>query len=221
MQKRIIALCHKNRSLIQTLGAALSDAGYEVVSSTRTPDFDACLKSSGGAQLFLLDEQLFENGLVTAGAKNGNEFVLPSGVQVIFLAKEPGPRRAVEAMRMGACDYLSETVDGSTLLLSIEHAFRNTERGHSGNECSAENAKPILTNSSDMENLLKIARQVAASNATVLIQGESGTGKELIARYIHAHSGRRPESFVAMNCAALPDSLAESELFGYEKGAFT
>ena len=72
-----------------------------------------------------------------------------------------------------------------------------------------------------MLHLLKIAKQVAGSNAAILIQGESGTGKELIARFIHSASGRAPETFVAMNCAALPENLAESELFGYEKGAFT
>jgi transcriptional regulator with PAS, ATPase and Fis domain len=79
----------------------------------------------------------------------------------------------------------------------------------------------IVGQSASMLEVLGLARRVSDSTATVMIQGESGTGKELLARFIHRHSGRFQEPFVAMNCAALPEQLAESELFGYEKGAFT
>jgi transcriptional regulator with PAS, ATPase and Fis domain len=81
--------------------------------------------------------------------------------------------------------------------------------------------RAIITQSDAMVEIVELARRVSNSSATVLIQGESGTGKELLARFIHRHSGRCQEPFVAMNCAALPEQLAESELFGYEKGAFT
>ena len=72
-----------------------------------------------------------------------------------------------------------------------------------------------------MLNILKLAENVAQSNATILIQGESGTGKEMIASYIHHHSNQNDGPYVAINCASLPDGLAESELFGHEKGSFT
>lgn len=84
-----------------------------------------------------------------------------------------------------------------------------------------ESCGNMIACSEGMRRLLEMADRIAPSAATVLIQGESGTGKEMLARYIHAHSGRGDQAFVAMNCAALPESLAESELFGYEKGAFT
>ncbi|WP_054031309.1 sigma-54 interaction domain-containing protein [Desulfatitalea tepidiphila] len=79
----------------------------------------------------------------------------------------------------------------------------------------------LIASTEGMRRLLEMANRIAPSSATVLIQGESGTGKEILARYVHARSGRGDQPFVAMNCAALPENLAESELFGYEKGAFT
>ncbi len=80
---------------------------------------------------------------------------------------------------------------------------------------------PIITGDPALRSIKALAGKIAPSNATVFIQGESGTGKELFARYVHNHSGRKENPFVALNCAALPETLLESELFGYEKGAFT
>ncbi len=86
---------------------------------------------------------------------------------------------------------------------------------------SKPTATEMVAGAENMQRLLEMVKRIAPSSATVLIQGESGTGKEVMARYIHRSSGRSDHPFIAMNCAALPDNLAESELFGYEKGAFT
>src|SRR6185369_156511 len=103
------------------------------------------------------------------------------------------------------------------LLAVVEAALRRKP----SEEPSATVANEFVTVNSRMRAFLDFAHQVAKSHASILIQGESGTGKELLARYLHAHSRRHAGPFVAVNCAALPEGLLESELFGYERGAFT
>lgn len=141
---------------------------------------------------------------------------------------------AVDAMKKGAADYLlkpfsSETVEEIvTRLLErrkkscIEppEPLEKGAKGSGGAQGSGRLQEPIAASES-MQQLMALSREVADSTATILIQGESGTGKEVLARYIHHHSGRRSSNFVALNCAALPEGLLESELFGHEKGAFT
>jgi two-component system response regulator FlrC len=118
---------------------------------------------------------------------------------------------AVEVMKEGVCDYLIKPFS----LKSLENTVRSIMSRESGSR------NEILTCDDKIKELIKLASSVAASDITVLILGESGTGKELFARYIHNASRRCRKPFVAVNCAAIPDNLLESELFGYEKGAFT
>lgn len=119
--------------------------------------------------------------------------------------------KAVEAMKDGACNYLTKPFEAERLLAEVARYALPATPGDA--DVVAEDAMS--------RELLALARRVAASNATVLITGESGTGKEVMARYLHRHSARADKPFVAINCAAIPDNLLESTLFGHEKGAFT
>ncbi|MCL2523656.1 MAG: sigma-54 dependent transcriptional regulator [Betaproteobacteria bacterium] len=119
--------------------------------------------------------------------------------------------KAVDAMRSGACDFLLKPFEPAALLAHI-NKYQLPEGGDDGGVIALDPAS---------RDLFAIAGRVAQTDATVLLTGESGVGKEVVARYIHRHSARRAGSFVAINCAAIPDSLLEATLFGYEKGAFT
>lgn len=125
---------------------------------------------------------------------------------------------AREAMRLGAFDYLSKPFSPVELVNAVKKSLRSDEKLKA--EEAAE-APVILTQDPALAETLVLARRAADSRATILIQAESGTGKELFAKLIHTASPRRKGPFVAINCAAIPENLLESELFGYERGAFT
>lgn len=132
---------------------------------------------------------------------------------------------AVEALRCGAFDYVIKPFDLDELNLIVQRALQLQSMKKRSVICTALSTSwqwgHILTNSPAMMDICKDTAKIALSQASVLISGESGTGKELIARAIHYNSRRAKGPFIKVNCAALPESLLESELFGHEKGAFT
>jgi len=133
---------------------------------------------------------------------------------------------AVDAMKKGAFDYLQKPLEKDHLLLTIKRAAEHTRLLKENLQLQRElydrfRMEGIVGRSQKMQESLAIMKKVAGSPATVLIVGESGTGKELIARAIHYNSPRKSKPFIALNCAAIPENLFESELFGYEPGAFT
>ncbi|MDY6862730.1 MAG: sigma-54 dependent transcriptional regulator [Thermodesulfobacteriota bacterium] len=130
---------------------------------------------------------------------------------------------AVEAMKEGAFDFLLKPFSIQVLEKIIKRAvYPSMQAKLKTSLTSSKSSKwEIVSQNKTIKEILKRAKDIANSKSTVLIQGESGTGKELLARYIHENSNRRNHSFIAVNCAAIPEGLIESELFGYEKGAFT
>jgi DNA-binding NtrC family response regulator len=148
------------------------------------------------------------------------------GIPVIVITAYGSIHNAVEAMQAGAADYLLKPFSFETLETTVKKVLGNNN-GSDGRQISSANlkiqpaVKTLVTQDAKLLNILELAKNVATSRSTILIQGESGTGKELLAAYVHEHSGFKEEPYVAVNCAALPDTLAESELFGHEKGAFT
>jgi two-component system response regulator FlrC len=129
---------------------------------------------------------------------------------------------AVAAMKLGAVDFLTKPFAPAELLhLATRAAGERPAAAPAAGRAPAALERPIVSDDPAMARILEIADTVASSRAPVLVQGESGTGKELLARYLHERGNRRGKPFVAVNCAALPRDLLESELFGHERGAFT
>ncbi len=146
--------------------------------------------------------------------------------QVIMLTGLNTARTAFAAKGTGAFDYVTKPFDVEELRLRVEHAFEKVQLSRELERLKEEVGRKygvdnIVGRSKQIIDVFKAVSMVAAKKSTVLITGESGTGKELIARAIHYNSDRRSKPFVVVNCAALPDTLIESELFGYERGAFT
>jgi len=145
--------------------------------------------------------------------------------KIIVLTGQNDRANALQAVARGAYDFLAKPFDLEVLALTIERAFRlhelheENKRLQSGR--MAASIGGIITQDPEMMRLCRMVEKVAPTSATLLIVGESGTGKELLARGAHDASPRRNHRFVAINCAAIPETLLESELFGYEKGAFT
>jgi two-component system, NtrC family, response regulator HydG len=146
-------------------------------------------------------------------------------IEVIMITGHGTVEIAVEAIKEGAYDFITKPVKKAQLLRAVEKAaekqYLSRENRDLRQQLNQSGARRVIYASTEMRNIVRMVEQVAPSTATVLITGESGTGKEVIADAIHVASPRRLKPLIKVSCAALPDTLLESELFGYEKGAFT
>jgi DNA-binding NtrC family response regulator len=221
MRERIL-IADDDDALRESLELVLAAEGYEVVAAR-----------DGTQALALLDAQSVDVVLcdLRMPGIDGLELLpqlvrrLP-GVPVLLMSAYGSADLAVEAMRRGAYDYLAKPFQPSEVLLTLRKA-KEREKLRRANQIlqrdveRAAGERPIVAASAAMIQVLELVERAAEFKATVLLQGESGTGKEVLARALHAQSPRRSEAFVAVNCAAIPEALLESELFGHAKGAFT
>jgi DNA-binding NtrC family response regulator len=149
----------------------------------------------------------------------------PLAPKIILITAHGSVERAREAHKLGAFDYMSKPVVADELLFRVERAlesFHLTEKTlRLERRLKGDGLEAIIGESPSMREVFRLVEKIAPTNSTVLIRGESGTGKELVARAVHARSQRAGKPFHAINCAAIPENLLESELFGHERGSFT
>jgi two-component system, NtrC family, response regulator AtoC len=222
MRKTKIMVVDDEHLIRWSLEQNLKKQGYEVCTAGTGEDA-LRLAREEQPELVLLDYHLPGiNGLeVLQRLKELDEDIL-----VIMVTAQGGLETAVNTMRHGAYDYINKPFNLDEMALVIRKALETQDLRREVVQLRSEHKKQgpptILGGSKHMKNVMDIMAKVAKSDAsTVLVQGESGTGKELVAKWIHYESARADKPFVAINCAAVPSTLLESELFGHEKGAFT
>jgi len=222
MSQGHILVVDDNPNLLHLIKMRLESADYQVSASA---------EEEGALSLFR--EQAFDLCIVDLMLASGDGLTLMDQIRsirpdvpTIILTAHGTIESAVEAMRRGAYSYLTKPFERSDLLLQIERALEHRKLNSEIKRLKELlndrfNFANIIAHSAKMRAIIDVVMRIATLDSTVYIDGESGTGKELIVKAIHLASARKDQPFVALNCAALPETLLESELFGHERGAFT
>jgi DNA-binding NtrC family response regulator len=217
-----ILVAEDDRTARVSLAELLETEGFEVLLAETGTQAEAILMENE-PDLALLDIRMpGADGLTVLR----NARARSSDTALIIMTAHGDSSTAIEAMKAGAFDYVLKPIDFQLLVQQIERALEHRrllrEQKHAAPGMQVTSAAAAIVGQSPvMQHLYKLIGQVAASDATVLVRGESGTGKELVVNAIHFNSARAKGALVKVNCASIPDSLLESELFGHEKGAFT
>jgi two-component system NtrC family response regulator len=220
-----ILLVDDEEKILKALGRALRAAGHAVIETTNPREAQRLL-AERAVDLFIVDNVMPQ----LSGLDIIREYVAatPEGerAQVLMMTAHATVESALEAMKLGALDYLQKPFEIDELLVvvrrALDHQRLRTEYRYLRSERDEQfDHYGIIGRSRAMEEIILRAERVAETKSTVLITGETGTGKELIARAIHNRSAQRDMPLIKVNCAAIPESLLESELFGHVRGAFT
>src|SRR6202163_1129849 len=220
-----ILLVDDEEKILKALGRALRDDGHDVVETT-SPRQAQRLLAERSFDVFIVDNVMRE----LSGLDLIREYVgsAPEGErsQILMMTAHATVESAIEAMKLGALDFLQKPFEVDELLVvvrrALDHQRLSSHQRYLLDEQDAEfNHYGIVGRSRAMDEVIRKAELVAETKSTVLITGETGTGKELVARAIHARSAQRNMPLIKVNCAAIPETLLESELFGHVRGAFT
>src|SRR5258705_4027915 len=220
-----ILLVDDEEKILKALGRALREAGHEVVETTRARDAKRLLNERT-FDLFIVDNVMPE----VSGLDLIREIVASTPEnerpQILMMTAHATVESALEAMKLGALDYLQKPFEIDELLVvvqrALEHQRLRTDYGYLVSERDEQfDHYGIIGRSRAIQDVIKRAELVAETKSTVLLTGETGTGKELVARAIHDRSAQRDMPLIKVNCAAIPETLLESELFGHVRGAFT
>src|SRR5499426_3878705 len=222
MSKRSILVVDDDQSVRSYLSDFLTSCGY-TVECAESGD-QAVTRLAGGYIPCVIVQDIVMPGINGIEVLESVKKINPS-IPVIILSAAGQIKTVVDAMKMGAADFLVKPFEEQELELAIENVVEKQKLKEEvktlKRQLDSYDAGDILSTNPKVLKIKEIAKHVADTDVPVLITGESGVGKEVIARYIHSHSSRHDKPFVKVNCAALPNDLLESELFGYERGAFT
>ena len=217
-----VLIIDDERVFAETLGDELADRFGDIAIATTAAEGLALCKHKQ-VDVVLLDQRLPDG----TGAELCPKILdLDDSIKIIFMTAYPSFEAAVAALRAGAHDFLSKPVEIEEVYLAVKNAMRLLELERieqlANRRTASEMADAVMIGATgDLHEAVRLADLSAEAEAPVLITGETGTGKSALARYIHYRSSRQHRPLVTLNCAALPETLAESELFGHEKGAFT